>query len=753
MKTRKASLAWSVLTIVTLLSFVLAACGPTPAPTKAPPPTEVPTAAPTEALAEGAPYKIGFCAAITGPGSSLGVPERNTAEMIAGQLEEEGGVVGPDGVQHAVEVIIYDTESNPDAAASVASRLITEDEVDVLVCGTLSGSSMAIMPLAAENEVPYISMASARAIIQDPETKESRKWAFKTPQENLHSGEWQALYLEAMGITTICDLYENTGYGQDCLANTKAAVEAKGIEVVYEDTFERSDTEFPQMAGVTGSGCEAVVVGAIPPGASMVTVAARDTDPDLPVIQGHGVCNTAFIELAGDAAEETVFPCGKLMIADLLPDDDPQRAMLQKYIEDYTEFTDGEPIDTFGGHALDALLWAEEGLASLEEGLSLAERRAAIRDYIEGNIKDWPGTGGVFNITPDDHLGLAYDALTFVKVENGTWVHFPPEQWGAPPVVAAVDFTAGMVSDVGGIDDASFNENTWKGFLDAQDYLGIKVTFLESQAQADYENNITEFAEQGYDMIITVGFLLGDATYKMAKQYPDVKFAIVDYPSGGEETPNLQGILFNVHEASFPVGYVAAAMADQLDPDDPIVAHVSGMQIPPVEEFIVAYEHGVKYYNEKYDKDVKFTGVYVGDFEAPDQGKLQGNSLIDEGADIIMGVGGKTGNGGITAAKERGKWGIGVDVDQYYTLPNERDILVTSTIKRLDKAVFSVVKSAVEGTFEGGTNYIATLENEGVGVGPFHDFEDKVPDNIKADLEEIQRAIIAGELETGWPPE
>lgn len=377
----------------------------------------------------GTPYKIGFCSAITGPGSSLGVPERNTAEMIAAKLKAEGGVVGPDGVGHAVEVIIYDTESNPDTAASVASRLITEDEVDVLVCGSLSGNSMAIMPLATENEVPYISMAAARAIIQDPETGESRKWAFKTPQENLHSGEWQALYLEAKGITKICDLYENTGYGQDCLKQTKAAVEAKGIEVVYEDTFERSDTEFPQMASVQGSGCEALVVGAIPPGASMATVAARDTMPDLPVVHGHGVCNKAFIDLAGDAAEGTVFPCGRLMVAELLPDGDPQKAMLLRYIADYTKFTNGEPISTFGGHALDALLWAKEALSSLNDGMSLAERRVAIRDYIETNIKNWPGTGGVFNITPDDHLGLTYDALTFVKVENGTWVYFPPEKW------------------------------------------------------------------------------------------------------------------------------------------------------------------------------------------------------------------------------------------------------------------------------------------------------------------------------------
>ncbi len=313
-------------------------------------------------------------------------------------------------------------------------------------------------------------------------------------------------------------------------------------------------------------------------------------------------------------------------------------------------------------------------------------------------------------------------------------------------------FKVGMVSDVGGIDDRSFNENTWAGLERAAEELGVEANFLESQAQADYENNITEFAEQGYDMIITVGFLLGDATYKMAEVYPEIMFAIVDYAST-PDLPNLQGILFNVDEASFPIGYLAAAMADVEDPDDPKVGYIGGMQIPPVEQFIYAYEAGVNYYNEKYDKSVEFTGVYVGDFEAPDEGKVQGNSLIDEGVDIIMGVGGKTGNGGLAAAKERGKLGIGVDVDQYYTLPNEKDILVSSTVKRLDNAVFGVIQSALEGQFAGGTDYIATLENGGVGLAPFHDFEDKVLDNIKADLEEIQAMIIAGEIDTGWPPE
>ncbi len=311
------------------------------------------------------------------------------------------------------------------------------------------------------------------------------------------------------------------------------------------------------------------------------------------------------------------------------------------------------------------------------------------------------------------------------------------------------DLKAGMVSDVGGLDDASFNENTWEGLQKADEELPVCAQFIESQAQADYEKNITEFAEQEYDLIITVGFLLGDATQKMAEQYPDVNFAIIDF-AYDPPIPNVAGIVFNVDEATFPIGYLAAGWANLKDAADPQVGYVAGMQIPPVEQFIVAYEAGVAYYNQQNGTDVQVKGVYVGDFEAPDQGKIQGNSLIDEGVDVIFGVGGKTGNGGLTAAKERGKWGIGVDVDQYYTLPNEKDILITSCMKRLDNAVYSVVESAVNDNFPGGGVYVGTLENNGVGLAPYHDYEDEIPPALKQEVEEIIQGIKDGTIDTGW---
>jgi basic membrane protein A len=307
----------------------------------------------------------------------------------------------------------------------------------------------------------------------------------------------------------------------------------------------------------------------------------------------------------------------------------------------------------------------------------------------------------------------------------------------------------GMVSDVGGVDDASFNQNTWEGLVRARDELEVSAQFIESQAQADYEKNITEFAEQDYDLIITVGFLLGDATGKMAPLYPDTKLAIIDY-AYDPPIPNVAGIVFNVDEAAFPIGYLAAGWAALQDAGDPQVGWIGGMQIPPVEQFIVAYEAGVAYYNQQKGANVQVKGVYVGDFEAPDEGKIQGNSLIDEGVDVIFGVGGKTGNGGLAAAKERGKWGIGVDVDQYFTLPNEKDILITSCQKRLDNAVFSTVESLINDTFPGGGVYVGTLENNGVGLAPYHDFENEIPDDLKKEVDAIVDGIKKGEIDTGW---
>ncbi|WP_376788916.1 ABC transporter substrate-binding protein [Thermoflexus sp.] len=419
---RYAGLTFSVM--VVLLAACTAPSTPTPTPIMPTPTPIMPTPTPKV----GAPYKIGFIASITGPGASLGIPERNVAQLVQEQLKAQGGIVGPDGVRHEVQILIFDDESKTDTAASVARRLIEQEGVVLLVAGTLSGPSLAMVPIATEAKVPMISMASARSIIEDPDTKKMREWIFKPVPENLHSAQMQADYLKAVGITKVCHLYENTAYGQDTFASAQAIFPQAGIEIVYGDAFERTATEFPQVEKVKASGCQAVVIGSIPPASALMNVAVRDALPNIRIVHGHGSCSPDLIKNAGAAAEGTVMPCGKILVADQLPDTDPVKKLNLDFIKAYQEFTKGEPISTFAGHAYDALQWAIAALKALPDGLPLAEQRAKAREALEG-LRNFPGTHGIFNLSPQDHLGFNYTDFVMVAVKDGKFQILPKEQW------------------------------------------------------------------------------------------------------------------------------------------------------------------------------------------------------------------------------------------------------------------------------------------------------------------------------------
>lgn len=376
----------------------------------------------------GTTYKIGFAPDVTGGGSFLGEPERNVAEIITNLLAESDGIVGPDGVRHPVEILIGDTESNPDVAVSVARRYIDEDKVVAVVAGSVTPISLAIAEVAGEAKTPYISMASSLAIVTTPDTGEMRPWVFKVAQSNGDVAAMQVMRVKTLGVTKVCYLYENSGYGKDCFTNSSTALEKEGYETVFSDSFERTDTEFPQVAGVQAAGCDVVVIGAIPPGASLVTIALRDAMPEIPIVHGHGVCTEDFLTSAGGAAEGMEMPCSPVIIASELPADHPQKGVFMEFYQAYTDHT-GEPVSSFGGHAWDSLKWVIEALETLPEGLSLDQQRSAVRDYIETQIKDWPGTAGVFNLGPDDHYGLTPESFEWFKVLNGAFVPFPEGEW------------------------------------------------------------------------------------------------------------------------------------------------------------------------------------------------------------------------------------------------------------------------------------------------------------------------------------
>ncbi len=313
----------------------------------------------------------------------------------------------------------------------------------------------------------------------------------------------------------------------------------------------------------------------------------------------------------------------------------------------------------------------------------------------------------------------------------------------APPALKAC-----QVTDTGGIDDKSFNATAWKGVTDAETQLGIVGNYLESQQQTDYEKNINAFISEGCDLIVTVGFLLGDATKAAAEANPDQKFSIVDY-AYDPAIPNVLGQVFATDQAAFLAGYAAAAASKTGK-----VGTFGGIQIPTVTTFMDGYAMGVKYYNEKNGTNVEVlgwdpatqTGLFTGNFESTDDGRTMGQSLMDEGADVIMPVAGPVGLGTAAAALERGgTYIVGVDNDWYNTSPEYASILLTSVLKNMDITTLEAIKAVQDGTFQGGVT-VGTLENGGVGLADFHDLASAVPDAVKTDLETVKAGIIDGSI-------
>lgn len=318
---------------------------------------------------------------------------------------------------------------------------------------------------------------------------------------------------------------------------------------------------------------------------------------------------------------------------------------------------------------------------------------------------------------------------------------------------AAEVYRAGMVTDAGGIDDKSFNATSWQGMVMAEEQLeGVETDYLESQQQTDYAPNISQFVDQGYDMIITVGFLLEEDTATFADQNPDISFAIVD-SAYDPPKDNVLGLTFATDEAAFMAGYTAAAMTQT-----GVVGTFGGIKIPTVTIFMVGFESGVNYYNEQHGTDVTVLGwdtasdegLFVGNFESTDDGRRAGEDLIAEGADIIMPVAGPVGLGTASAVQDNeGTMLIWVDTDGCVSIPEYCPVILTSVMKKMDEAVFEAVRRGADGEFEGGT-YVGTLENDGVALAPLHEFEDAAPEGLSDELETIRQGIIAGEINTGW---
>lgn len=327
-----------------------------------------------------------------------------------------------------------------------------------------------------------------------------------------------------------------------------------------------------------------------------------------------------------------------------------------------------------------------------------------------------------------------------------------PESAAPESTAPSADYKACMVSDVGGIDDNSFNENAWAGMQRAEAELGVEVSFLESRSAEDYARNIDQHIADGCDLIVTVGFLLGDATAAAAEANPDTRFAIVDF-AYDPALPNVEGLVYDTAPAAMLAGYASASWSKT-----GIVGTFGGINIgPPVTDFMDGFTAGVNYWNEQKGDDVRVlggrdpnnpdSGTFTGNFESTDDAKAITEGMLDEGADVILPVGGPIGGGTFAAIEERGAEavGLGVDVDWTESAPQFTDWLLTSILKRIDNSVFQAIERAVNDEAVGAV-FVSTLENEGVGIAPFHEYEDQITDETKAEIDALQQALIDGDV-------
>ncbi len=314
-----------------------------------------------------------------------------------------------------------------------------------------------------------------------------------------------------------------------------------------------------------------------------------------------------------------------------------------------------------------------------------------------------------------------------------------------------------VVLDTGQENDRGFNQYTLKGAREAAEEVGFNFAHVSSKSANDYEPNIIRFVDEGCDLILTVGFLMGDATAVAARANPRIRFAIIDvayFPGAGcdeavDDCYTAAGGLGNVTSLMFAedeVGYLAGTLAGCMS-ESGVIGSVSGMEIPPVVRFVTGYQTGAREQNSA----IETLNVYIPSFDDPTAGLMAAEDQIRDGADIIFGVGGNTGNGGLIAAHDAGVWAIGVDIDQYFTLEEVQPSLLTSAMKNVDIAAGEAIRAFAAGELEPGIR-LSTIANGGIGLAPYHDLEEAIPADCRAAVDAAAAGLAEGAVATGYQP-
>jgi branched-chain amino acid transport system substrate-binding protein len=353
------------------------------------------------------PIRIGAFLSVTGPAAFLGDPEQKTLEMYVERINASGGVAG-----HKLQLIVYDDSGDADKARTFAKRLIEEDKVDVIVGGSTTGTTMAVIPLAEQAQIPFVSLAGAVGIIEPV-----KKWVFKTPHTDRMACEKIFADMRARKLTKVALISGSGGFDKSMHGECLKVAGKYGIDIIADESYGAADTDMTaQLTKIKGiPGVQAVLNAGFGQGPAIVTKNYKQLGLTMPLYQSHGVASKEFIKLAGNAAEGVRLPAAALLVADSLPDGDPQKLTVVAYKRDY-EARYKSDVSTFGGHAYDALMLVVDAIKRAG-----STDKAKVRDAIE-NTHGYVGTGGVVNMSATDHLGLDLSAFRMLEVHNGNWV-------------------------------------------------------------------------------------------------------------------------------------------------------------------------------------------------------------------------------------------------------------------------------------------------------------------------------------------
>ena len=350
--------------------------------------------------------KVGAIFAVTGGAANLGGPEAKTAEMLVEKINKEGGVNG-----QKIELIVKDSGSKPENAISLAKQLIEEDKVLAIIGPSTSGETMAIKNICQESKTILLSCAAAEDIVNPVAS-----YVFKTPQKDSDAVRRIFQVMKAKGITKIGVITSNDGFGMAGGKQLANLANLAGITIAISEAYDKQETDLTGvLTKVKGQDVNAVVNWSIVPAQSLVAKNMKQIGLDVPLFQSHGFGNIKYVQAGGEAANGTIFPCGRLLIAEQLADNNPQKKLLVEYKKDY-ESRYKEDVSTFGGHAYDAVLILVEGIKKAK-----STDKEKVREAIE-NLKGLVGTAGVFHFTPLDHNGLGMDAFEMLTVKDGKFV-------------------------------------------------------------------------------------------------------------------------------------------------------------------------------------------------------------------------------------------------------------------------------------------------------------------------------------------